>query len=323
MTSQTGQAAPAPCHDGAALPPGPDWASGTVPDQEQIVGRHDEPVRSVAIFPDGARLLSGSWDDTARIWDLAGAQLPLVLRDHGRNVWDVAVSPRGDRIVTGGSDGVFLSRADGSILQRLTIGVFTPEPAFSCDGTLLAYETEPGSLRVVQTGDGTTRDTWVAHGTDHIGEIAFDPADPRRLVSGGQDDVVRLWSADGQALGVLHRHDGNVRAVAFDPTGRIVLSGGTDDVVRRRDLARGVDLPPLTGHENWVTSIAVSPGGRFIASGSWDNTLRIWDAATGRQLHRLSPNGIGNILSVAFSPDGRQIATGSEDGTVRLFTLQP
>ena len=58
----------------------------------------------MAFSPDGMRIVSGSDDNTVRLWDAAsGAQL-AVLRGHEDEVNSVAFSPDGTRIVTGGGD---------------------------------------------------------------------------------------------------------------------------------------------------------------------------------------------------------------------------
>jgi WD40 repeat protein len=61
-------------------------------------------VLSVAITPDGRRIVSGSDDETVRVWDTSsGAQL-AVLRGHEGRVECVAVTPDGGRIVSGSRD---------------------------------------------------------------------------------------------------------------------------------------------------------------------------------------------------------------------------
>jgi WD40 repeat protein len=39
---------------------------------------HTQPVFSVAWSPDGTRLASGSYDDTAQVWDVSAGEKPLV-----------------------------------------------------------------------------------------------------------------------------------------------------------------------------------------------------------------------------------------------------
>jgi tetratricopeptide (TPR) repeat protein len=66
--------------------------------------RHEANVTSVAFSPDGKRVVTGSWDDTARVWEVeTGRAVGEPLR-HEDWVNSVAFSPDGNRVVTGSSD---------------------------------------------------------------------------------------------------------------------------------------------------------------------------------------------------------------------------
>jgi WD40 repeat protein len=59
------------------------------------------------ISPDNQWLVTGSWDKTARLWDLRAkdpSASPVVLRGHEYAVCAVAISPDNRWIVTGSSD---------------------------------------------------------------------------------------------------------------------------------------------------------------------------------------------------------------------------
>ncbi len=62
-------------------------------------------VSSVAFSPDGKRVLTGSYDKTAKIWDAETGQELLTLKGHGNYVSSVAFSPDGKRVLTGSRDG--------------------------------------------------------------------------------------------------------------------------------------------------------------------------------------------------------------------------
>ncbi|MGH6812924.1 MAG: toll/interleukin-1 receptor domain-containing protein, partial [Methylocella sp.] len=59
---------------------------------------------SVAFSPDGARVLTGSWDKTARLWDAATGKEIRAFKGHEDFVFSVAFSPDGARVLTGSGD---------------------------------------------------------------------------------------------------------------------------------------------------------------------------------------------------------------------------
>jgi hypothetical protein len=65
---------------------------------------HTESVSSVAISPDGRRIVSGSNDRTLKIWDADTGQDLLSLKGHTWVVSSVAFSPDGQRIATASLD---------------------------------------------------------------------------------------------------------------------------------------------------------------------------------------------------------------------------
>ena len=101
---------------------------------------HWGAVLSVAWSPDGARLATGSHDNTACLWDAATGALLRSL-DHSGGVRSVAWSPDGARLATGGTDSTvrLWDAANGALLRSFdghTGGVMGM--AWSPDGARLA-----------------------------------------------------------------------------------------------------------------------------------------------------------------------------------------
>lgn len=72
-----------------------------------ILRGHGSCVTSIALSADGRWLASGSWDNTARLWDLTSditAIKSFVLRGHDEWVLDVAFSPNSNWLATAGDD---------------------------------------------------------------------------------------------------------------------------------------------------------------------------------------------------------------------------
>ena len=70
-----------------------------------VVARpRNPPPTAVAFSPDGNRIISGSAEQTVKLWDAeTGAEL-FTLRGHGGNVLCLAISADGHKIVSGGID---------------------------------------------------------------------------------------------------------------------------------------------------------------------------------------------------------------------------
>jgi hypothetical protein len=65
---------------------------------------HSDDILAAAFSPDGRRIITGSRDQTARIWEAASGQELLRLHGHTAPISSVAFSPDGQWIVTSGDD---------------------------------------------------------------------------------------------------------------------------------------------------------------------------------------------------------------------------
>src|SRR5260370_24195242 len=84
----------------ALVPPAPVPPAGTT---FFTYTGHTGPVFSVAWSPDGKRIASGSWDETAQVWDATKGTTPLVTyTGHSGLVAVVAWSPGGKLLSSGG-----------------------------------------------------------------------------------------------------------------------------------------------------------------------------------------------------------------------------
>jgi WD40 repeat protein len=71
---------------------------------EPLAG-HIDAVTSVAVTPDGTRIVSGSFDRTIRVWDrVTGTSVGDPLTGHTGRVTTVVITPDGMRIVSGSDD---------------------------------------------------------------------------------------------------------------------------------------------------------------------------------------------------------------------------
>ena len=65
---------------------------------------HSYGVLSVAYSPDGTKIISGSRDNTIKIWDANTGQCLKTLEGHSNMISSVAYSPDGTEIISGSED---------------------------------------------------------------------------------------------------------------------------------------------------------------------------------------------------------------------------
>jgi WD40 repeat protein/cytoskeletal protein RodZ len=287
------------------------------------------PVTSVAFSPDGLRIVSGSDDNTLRLWDAkTGLPIGQPLTGHSNWVTSVAFSPDGLRIVSGSSDKTLR-------LWDAKTGQPIGQPLKGHSYNVWSVAFSPDGLRIVSGSSDNTLRLWNAKTSQPIGQpltghysgvtsVAFSP-DGLRIVSGSDDDTLRLWDAKtGRPIGqYLKGHSRSVSSVAFSPDSLRIVSGSLDNTLRLWDAKTGLPIgQPLPGHSGDVLSVAFSPDGLRIISGSLDNSLRLWDAKTGQPISLPLTGHSESVTSVAFSPDGLRIVSGSEDKTLRLWNAK-
>lgn len=252
------------------------------------------------------------------------------LLGHTGDVWSVAFSPDGGRIVSGSTDNTvrLWDARTGTAIGGPLLGHsgVVARVAFSPDGTRV-MSVSGDAWRVWDARTGAAMGRWENRSESGFG-LVFSP-DGTRIASGGVDGTVRVWDAKtGAALQVLSGDFGckAVWSVAFSPDGRRIVSS-CEGTLQMWDVRAGAAIgQPLRGHSGEVTSVAFSPDGTRIVSGSEDGTLRLWDAKTGsavgEPLRGHSGSSSLGVRSVAFSPDGTRIVSGGGDGTVRLWSAR-
>ncbi len=271
---------------------------------------HTHQVRSVAFSPDGSRIVSGSVDNTLKLWDAKSGEETLTFQ-YNNPVMSVAFSPDSARIASGSSDGTIKVWDVQSGKETLTfeVGARVGHVAFSPDGSRIVSSSQDRTLRVwdSQSGEETLS---LKFSIDGISSVAFSP-DGTRIVSGAFEGTLVVWdSQSGEETLALKGHTSRIYSVAFSPDGSRIVSGSNDGALKVWDVQSGEETLTLSGHAAAVMSVAFSPDGSRIVSGSDDNTLKLWDAQSGEETLTLKGHAHG-IHSVAFSSDSARIVSGS------------
>ena len=289
---------------------------------------HRNSVRRMAFLEtaSGPRLITVSYDRTARLWDYLHPETnPVVLRGHDDALTHLALA--GSRIATAAYDRIVrVWDADAPFAQPAQVlmagdpqGELALAPG---DAYLVASSlTRPyAELWDARTGQRLYRRE------GHSGALAAlaVSTDGAAFFTGGRDGRIRIWPTAGAEPGppgpTLDGHAGPVHSLAVAPDGRLLASGGDDTTVRLWEIATGAPRQTFAGHAAAVMGVAFSPDGATLASVDRAGVLLLRDVATGAVEQELSSGGVG-FLAVAFRPDGRWVAAAAEDGAIWIWDL--
>lgn len=285
-----------------------------------LIGHSDE-VYDAKFSPDGRYVLTGSADQTARLWNAFTGQLIETFRGDGGEVYAVAFSPDGNFILTGNEDHSVRMWELASNQQLRPFNGHdgsVDSVTFSPDGThILTRSTEDGTARLWDAVSGKQLRI-VAH--DGSRGVAFSPDGNALLVSDAGNVVTLTETSTDHLLQTFLTNGNPIYAVAFSPDGQFVLTGSMDNTATLWETASGREIYTLRGHSSSVRGVTFSPDGKYILTGSSDHTMRLWDVATGQEVRRFGAHS-ARIWSVDFSPDGRTILSASADHTVKLWNV--
>jgi WD40 repeat protein len=296
---------------------------------------HENSVVCVAFFPDGS-VLSGSHDGTVRQWDVDSGDQRRCLRiqgsvqalalprdarwvacggvfqrvhlvdlttgqevqqfDHQGGVNALAVTPRGDRVLSGGLPH---DLNPARTVRLWDVASRSEVRSFGLPmGNVTALAISGDGRRALCAGvfrtarDGESAPSWRVWDLE-TGDTVFE----RATADAGFANAAVL-SADGR------------RVLAPDHAGRSLSLW---------DLDAGKELKQMPNRSH-ICSIAMSPDGTRGVAGRADGSIDIYDLQQGQTVTTFATRS-GPILAMTFSPDGRCAVSGGTDRLVRLWHL--
>ncbi|HAC62322.1 MAG TPA: WD40 repeat domain-containing protein [Cyanothece sp. UBA12306] len=312
---------------------------------EPLIG-HDDAVSCLAISSNGKWLLSGSWDQTLRIWELAKGTLKSQTTAHTQGllavVFDqVETSESHYQIATGSFDHTIkLWSVNTEDSDNITLSLEETLTQHTGSVQCLALSNHP-LLLVSGSYDQTVKQWKLPKGEmqcssyDPLGAIyAIAVYSAEELIaSAGGDGRVTLWQlGSGKQIGFLAGNVSSVESLAFSLDGEALAAGCVDGTIKlwQLDASRfgaGRPLQPvrtLEAHNGQVKALVFNQEEQLLFSGGADGYVRIWHPSRREAISVLGINDVSefnpsSILSLALSDDGQLLIAGTADGRVRIW----
>lgn len=237
---------------------GPDDATGAPVGGGYVV---PNPMRALALSPNGAMLATGRIDGRVKLWDARSGEVQSTLTTEVGEVSALAFGPDCKTLLVGSRNR---SKPTG---ERQGNGIVVTE----VPGSASAWDAQTGEAK------------WKLPG--NVYSVAWSP-EGKTLASATSKMITLLDPQTGATKKVLAGRVNFALCVAFSPDGRTLAVGHMRrdgefviHEVQLWDVQRGELMTTLAGHADFVRSVAFAPTGKMLASGSQDKTVIVWDVS--------------------------------------------
>ncbi|MBD2202320.1 WD40 repeat domain-containing protein [Calothrix sp. FACHB-1219] len=225
---------------------------------------HALKVTSVAITTDNNHVITGSEDNTIKIWNAKTGELKRTLTGHTGVVNYLSVTPDGKYIVSGDDKNVKIwNLLTGELIRDLR----------NPDNKINFIETSQDGQTLVMDG-----------GTQIIKNTAVNPAnyiyssEPQQITK----YIIGVFNLQTGTVKSQLVHNNLVTEFKISPSSHILVSGDVKGNLNIWNFQTGTLEKTLTGHESEIQYIAISPDEKTLVSTDKDGKIKIWDLVSGK-----------------------------------------
>ena len=222
---------------------------------------HALTVTSAAITADNNTIISGSKDNTIKLWNLVTGQLKRTLIGHTGVVNYLSVTTDGKYIVSADSKNVRIwNLLTGALIREIK----------NLEPVSFIKTTQDGKTLVVDGGTQIVKNTKTevdTYGYKSSSEVKY---------------IISVFNLNTGVLKNKLVHNESFTSVKISRSGNILVSGNKTGKLNIWNLQNGRLQKTLTGHNSTINSIAISPDEKTIVSTEEDGQIKIWDLSSGK-----------------------------------------
>jgi len=277
---------------------------------------HESEVLAVGISPNGQYVVSASYDESIRLWEVKTGKCLKTL--FGKSSFECVSFSADCKYALAGY-------GDGSLeYWDLELGICVKNLAGHKDEIKCVALTPDGNYAVSGGGkkDKTFRLWDIVNGkclyisTEHVSsvECIAISANANRAITGGKyDKSIKIWDLNqGNCVRSLIGHTSPISKLTITPDGKFAISASEEELkLRLWNLDSGICEQILEGHTSTVGCISITPDGKHSMSGEeWGSRdLIVWDLFSGKCVKRFTGQST-EFFCVAVTPDGSGAITG-------------
>lgn len=281
------------------------------------LGRHNDGVAYLSFSADGQWLVTGSYDQTARVWNLVDPDRPTRVVEHDAFVKYVEFDPKGTWVLSRTIDEVRLFHRQDRLSEKLLRGPRVSEVHFGLDGRGIVSGGQDGSVRVWPLSALPIFERQVVH-KEAITDLRFNPAGDQ-VLSSSRDGTLTVWRVDPRLEVILTvDHGAPINAARFSPNGLQIASAGTDGDIRLWGLQGGEPVV-IAACDKAVMDLEFSPNGKVAVASCLHGPPALLSIDSRRLIRRF---GTQRFDRIEIDPKGKFVALGSLKGKFVLASLE-
>ncbi|WVR04444.1 hypothetical protein IAU60_001447 [Kwoniella sp. DSM 27419] len=268
-------------------------SSVSTPTPLRTLSTHTAPILSIAYSPKSNLLITGSFDESAIIWDVRRGKPLRVLPAHADAIWCVGWDGEGGMVLTASADGLIrlwdansgqcLKTIDNDTNSPVSFACFTPSSYFllssTLSSTLRIYNIHTSKvLKTLRAPNIYTSEKYPCPAVVFAAPTVDPPIPNGQQATNGDENAMEV---DVSGAEFTVQSGTNPPGGKLDRPDAWIVSGSENGKLVIWDLQSKRVVQVLEGdlgHTSPVVAVAVQPGSRLIASATLEpeKSVKMW-----------------------------------------------
>ncbi|MCB1192768.1 MAG: WD40 repeat domain-containing protein [Leptospiraceae bacterium] len=277
---------------------------------------HKLGVAKAIFSSDGKKIITASYDNTFKTWDLIGNPLASVKEElpvihlFGSSISGIILAGTVDKIIL--YDLNTLKAIANLKLSDLKDAVFSSdgESIFLCDGKkVVSLNLATKKIQNIVVAKGKEISNIQVNNEKKIVYVAYE------------NKSISIFTSQGKYIKSFKGQLDTISELFFISNKTKLVSKTFYDHNFKVWNSKGELITQFKGHKNKILDTVVSKDGQKIVTGSMDHTVKVWDT-NGKLLLDLQGHS-APVNAVAITPDGKRIVSGSDEGrSIKVWSSQ-
>lgn len=289
-----------------------------------ILRGHSEAVTYAAFSPDDKYIVSGSKDNTIRIWDSQTGQCVDTLMGHSGDIDYVAFSPDGTMVFSSARDSTarIWNIPTGQCSQILKC-VYKPvhSAVFRKTGRSVAFSSEGMGITSWNIANGSRRN----YGLPQYDSSKYAPVceEDGHLLTATTTwkSQIEIYDVETNETKQLVPSGFDSNCLAVNPTGDVLVAISKEKEVLIWNLKERMCLHKLKDYRDYSMPPAFSNDGTLLAILNYYGVLVVMDVKTGLIIKEIDSKERFVFNQASFSHDNCYIMAACNDGTIRKWDI--